>query len=148
MLTTEQAQMLIAEGAQEFMREQGKLMDALSLLETLMVARCLIDKAIGPEVWKNPESQRQKHMLQAAGALLLGLQEHGSAMYTTYRLRRSLHPQQAQQHSALLENQFMLAEVRDAFNKCCCEAARLSPDCDTELWLKFRRALEKLGVTF
>jgi hypothetical protein len=82
-----------------------------------------------------------------AGLMLMALQQHGQALYTTHQLRRSLHPQQAKQKSLLLEDQFMQVEAKDTFANCYAEA-KASPFFDEEAWRRLKGTLERLGVQF
>ena len=84
---------------------------------------------------------------QSAGILLLTLQQYGTPMYTSRQLKRSLHPDLAAQKGALLEQQFLAAEVKDVYNDCY-DAALCKEEMPTGKWHRFKQLLLKLGVKF
>lgn len=150
MTTVEQAQQLIVEGAQALLREYGQSkIEQMTLVEFLVAIESMANRAVRGEggiVWKD-SGDRQMRFLRVAGLVLLALQQHGTELYTTHKLRRSLHPQQAEQKSLLMECQFLRAEAKDDF-VACHDAAKLSPFFDEEPWRKLKATLERLGVQF
>lgn len=151
MITAEQAQQLAAEGAQCLLREHGQMrVESMTLLEFLMAAEVMAGKAICNDasgyVWRD-SGERQRLFLRLAGLLLLALQQHGAALYTTHQLRRLLHATQAEQRSLLMEDQFMQAEAKDTYAACYAQA-KPSPFFDEETWRKLKAMLERFGVQF
>jgi hypothetical protein len=149
MITLEQAQQLAAEGAQTLLREHGQMkIEQMTLLEFLMAAEVMAGRAISNDasgfVWRDT-GERQRLFLRLAGLMLMALQQHGQALYTTHQLRRSLHPQHAEQKSLLMEDQFLCAEAKDAY-VACHDAAKVSPFFDEEPWRKLKAILQRLGA--
>jgi len=150
MLTPEQAQALIADGAQQILRKCGTaLVDKSTLLECLIYANTVINDAMHngtvDDITVRNSGQRETLMQQAAGILLLTLQQHGDALYTTHQLQRSLHPTQVGQKVLLLETQFIAGEAANAFNACYDAALNAEPY-NKDDWAKLRGAIQKLGA--
>lgn len=149
MINVEQAQQLAAEGAQYLLREHGQMrVEQMTLLEFLMAAEVMAGRAISNDtsgfVWRE-SGERQRLFLRLAGLMLLALQQHGTELYTTQQLRRSLHPQQADQKSILLESQFMRSEAKDLYEACRAQA-KGGEFFDAEPWRKLKAVLERLGA--
>ena len=149
MLTPEQAQILIAAGAQQVLLKCGaRLMDNSTYLECLVYANTVINDAMMNGEHNDlmiRSSDRDRLTQQAAGILFLVLQHHGDALYTTHELHRSLHSTQAPRKALLLEHQFITNEAENAFNACL-DASRTGQPHDQEAWLRLRGALQKLGA--
>ena len=149
MINTEEAKAVIQEGATLAAARFGQYpLENYSLLEYLVLVRSLLDQAIENGAQQNvamSTPERQFLFQIAAGTLLLAMQHHGTELYSTYRLRRSLHPQQAAQKSLLLENEFVGKEAVDVF-RACYNAARSDGPFNTEDWQKLRLILHRLGL--
>jgi len=149
MLTQEQAQSLIADGATQVLRQCGSGLVAKStLLECLLFINTTINDAMHNGDLDDItciSAQREILTQKAAGLLLLTLQQHGASLYTTHQLQRSLHSTQAPQKALLLETQFVSGEAKDAFHACYDAALNHEPY-KSEDWAKLRTALQKLGV--
>ena len=149
MLTTEQAQSLIADGATQVLRKCGSgFVEKSTLLECLLFINTTINDAMHNgklDDITQQSAQREVLTQQAAGLLLLTLQQHGTALYTTHQLQRSLHSTKATQRALLLETQFVSGEAKDAFNACYDAALNHEPY-KMEDWQRLRLALQKLGV--
>ena len=150
MLTTEQAQILIADGAQQLLRKCGSgLVENSTLLECLLYANTVLNDAMHngtvDDITVRNSGQRETLTQQAAGLLLLALQQHGDALYTTHKLQRSLHPTQVGQKALLLETQFIAGEAANAFNACY-DAALNNDAYNKDAWAKLRSAIQRLGA--
>lgn len=149
MLTPEQTNALIADGAQQVLLKCGNtLMESTTFLECLVYANTIINDAMHNGDHNDIMIQsalRDKLTQQAAGILFLALQTYGHAMYTDRELKRNLHPTQAPRKALLLEHQFMANEAENAFNACL-DASRTGQPHDQEAWLRLRGAIQKLGA--
>lgn len=148
-LTTEQANLLISEGLLSFQRRQmGWEPRLASVLEFLIMSRKLVDLAIdlNGEPWRC-STERYRYLMEAAGVLQWALQHHGMGNYTTHMLRRAVHPQQAEQHSELIGQEFMRKEAGERFKEAF-DAAYHNQPIDVDVWEKLKAALERLGVPF
>ena len=149
MLTPEQTNALIADGAQQVLIKCGNgITQTTTFLECLMYANTVINDAMLNGEHHDmmvKSTERDTLATQAAGILFLALQMHGQRLYTTYELRRSLHHTQAAKKSMLLEQQFITNEAESAFNVCL-DASRTGQPHDQEAWLRLRGALQKLGA--
>lgn len=149
MLTLEQAQSLAADGALSVSTKAGAYaLDNFSLLEYIVLAASALDAAkrngkLADVAVQTPE--RLALFQEAAGIALLALQRHGVPAYTTKQLKLALHNQQPEKKSALLEQEFVTAETKDAYLSCY-DAARNSLPFDEGDWRKLRMSLQKLGV--
>lgn len=153
MLTTDQTQDLINDGARQVLVKcGGNLVDKASLLECLVYINTVITDAMHNGAHDDitlQSTEREELMQQAAGLMFLTLQKFGVQLYTTHKLKRSLHSTQAPQRALLLENQFIFAEAQEAFHACYDAALNSQPYVTegwSENWDKLRMALQKLGV--
>ena len=149
MLTQEQAQSLIADGATQVLRQCGSGLVAKStLLECLLFINTTINDAMHNGDLDDitiTSVQREILTQRAAGIMLLALQQHGTSLYTTHQLQRSLHSTQAPQKALLLETQFVTSELREAYYTCY-EAALNNEPFKSDDWGKLRLSLQKLGA--
>ena len=149
MLNPEQAQSLIADGATSVSTTVGAYtLDNFSLLEYILFVESILGAArrngkLNNIAVQTPE--RLAHFQEAAGIMLLALQRHGVPAYTTKQLKLALHNQQPEKKAALLENEFMASETKDAYLSCY-DAARNTLPFDESDWRKLRMSLQKLGV--
>jgi hypothetical protein len=149
MLTQEQAQALIADGATQVLRKCGSgLVEKSTLLECLLFINTTINDAMHNGDLDDitiTSVQREILTQRAAGIMLLALQQHGTSLYTTHQLQRSLHSTQAPQKALLLETQFVTSELREAYYTCY-EAALNNEPFKSDDWGKLRLSLQKLGA--
>lgn len=147
MLTEEQANQLINDGALSWQQEtMGLSLELTTILEFLVCARALLDKAISQVPWRT-STQRYKAIMEAAGVLRLTLQHHGVGEYNTWLLKRALHSTQAEQRGRLLQTEFIRKECAEHF-KTLLDAATHDQPIDVDAWAKLKSCLERLGVPF
>ena len=148
MITNEHAQALAQTAAHNFLVKHGNVVvEDLSLIEYLLcIERTANAVFVAKEGHFVTPQERDQLLWRVAGMAHLALQHHGDRLYTTHMLQRNLHPQQANQKSLLLENQFVMDETKDAF-VACREQAKGSESFNAEVWNKLRRGLQKFGVS-
>jgi hypothetical protein len=127
MIDQEQVFKLMAEARNRFGAAQGSIQTNLrSVMDWLTLMEVVIQKA--KELYSDNTLPRKPivgckaETLEEYVAILTGLgvaclEQHGDHLYTLWRLHRLVHPELYRERGAVLEQQFMAKEARDAFQR-------------------------------
>lgn len=145
MLTNEQAGLLVVSGAQRILNgDSYATLDNYNLTDHLVGIHHAAVEAIVPGATHKVERAQT-----IGGRALLALRYYGNQVYTTYELQRTLHAQQPERRSTLLEEQFIRGQAAEAFKELLAEmpvpqdGEHTAPSASAQ---KLRGALQKLGV--